>query len=240
MSRHFCRGALARYVRRYLRRHFNAVRVARETTPDLSAGEAVICFVNHPGWWDPLIAYFLNGQFLGGRTAYAPIDHTALEQYPVFRKLGFYGVDLNSLEGAKQFLAVTRELLNAFDDRDLDHSRRQIRGRAHSDLTFQPGLGHVAATAAGVTLLPIAVEYTFWEERTPEALIEFGRPIRTQSGDKSKDDWQAELEQSPGGHSSAAWRQKRSRAIRLNSRSCWVARPEWVVGTTWPDALVRC
>lgn len=181
------------YVRRYLKRHFHAVRVARETTPALSAGEAVICFMNHPGWWDPLIGYFLHGHFLSRRTAYAPIDHTALKKYPVFQKLGFYGVDLNSLAGAKQFLAITRELLkHATTAIWITPSGQFADVRTRS--SFQPGLGHVAATAAGVTLLPIAIEYTFWEERTPEALIEFGHPIRTASGNKSKQDWQAELE----------------------------------------------
>jgi 1-acyl-sn-glycerol-3-phosphate acyltransferase len=190
----FLSWGFGRYVRRYLRRHFNAVRVARHTIPDLPADDAVICFMNHPGWWDPLIGYFLHGRFLGGRTAYAPIDHTALEQYRVFRKLGFYGVDLNSLEGAKQFLAITRELLTNPANAIWITPGGQFAD-VRTKTTLQPGLGHVAATASGATLLPIAVEYTFWEERTAEALIEFGRPIRTQAYEMCKEDWLAELEQ---------------------------------------------
>jgi 1-acyl-sn-glycerol-3-phosphate acyltransferase len=182
------------YVCHYLRRHFNAVRVAQESWPELSPDEPVVCFANHPGWWDPLVAYFLNGQFLGGRTAYAPIDESALRQYPVFRKLGFYGVELKSLAGAKQFLSVTRALLT--------HATTAIwitPGGKFADVrtqtTFQSGLGHLAAAGSDITLLPVAVEYTFWEERTAEVLIEFGRPVRTRSKSWSKVEWQNELEQ---------------------------------------------
>ena len=181
------------YVHRYLRRHFNAVRVAKQTKPDLPKGEVVICYMNHPGWWDPLVGYFLNSEFLDGRTAYAPIDIQALEQYPVFRKLGFYGVDLNSFEGAKQFLAITREVIKKSQVAIwITPTGRFVDVRARSE--FQPGLGHLAASAGGVMLLPVAVEYTFWEERTPEALVEFGPVIRTTRSEQSKNDWQSELE----------------------------------------------
>ncbi len=84
------------YVARYVRKHFNAVRLTKGTQPDARVDQPVICFGNHPGWWDPLMAMLLHQLFLRGRTAYAPIDHVALAQYPIFRKLGFYGLDLES------------------------------------------------------------------------------------------------------------------------------------------------
>lgn len=182
-----------RYVRRYLRRHFNAVRVARGASLDLCAGEAAICFGNHPGWWDPLIAILLHQTYFSERIAYAPIDQTALKQYPIFRKLGFYGIDLDSLEGAKRFLFVTRELLKRPTTAiwmTPGGSFADVRART----AFQPGLAHLAAHVSGVKLIPVAVEYTFWEERTPESLIEFGEGIYTESQRCSKKEWQSELE----------------------------------------------
>ncbi len=181
------------YVPRYLRRHFSTVRVARNAAPVLNPDRAVICFANHSGWWDPLIATLLNQLFMGGRTAYAPIDQDALDNYPVFRRLGFYGIDLDSLRGAKQFLAVTRELLK--------HAETAIwmtPGGTFADVrsrtTFQPGLAHLAATVSEVTLVPLALEYTFWEERTPEALVEFGEPVTTRRRKATKEEWRQELE----------------------------------------------
>jgi 1-acyl-sn-glycerol-3-phosphate acyltransferase len=159
----------------------------------LPDNEAVICFANHPAWWDPLVALLLHRLYLTGRTAYAPIDQTSLDQYPIFRKLGFYGIDLDSLEGAKRFLSVTRALLR----RPTTAIWMTPGGKfadARDKTTFQPGLGHLAATTPGFTLVPLVLEYTFWEERTPEALIEFGQPIGTGARRGSKDGWQRELE----------------------------------------------
>ncbi len=180
------------YIPRYLRRHFNAVRVAKQTAPDVHPNEPLICYANHPGWWDPLIAFLLNECYFPGRTAYSPIDQQALEQYPVFRHLGFYGIELHSLAGAKRFLAVSRGLL-AQPKTAIWLTPGGRFADVRTRTTFEPGLGHLAASLAGLALVPLALEYPFWEERTPEALVEFGEPIRT-TGDQSKEKWQNELE----------------------------------------------
>jgi 1-acyl-sn-glycerol-3-phosphate acyltransferase len=192
VSAFLCRG-FNWYVPRYLRRHFHSVRVARDTAPPPAARDAIICFANHPAWWDPLIAFLLNQTYFPRRTVYAPIDDEALKRYPVFRRLGFYGIRLDTLHGARQFLATTRALLERpttalwltpggqFTD---------VRART----TFQPGLAHLAATVPNVVLVPVAVEYTFWEERTPEVLVEFGQAVRSDPGRKSKTAWRTGLE----------------------------------------------
>jgi hypothetical protein len=53
---------------------------------------------------------------------------------------------------------------------------------AREPLTFKPGLGALAARVPGVTLLPLAIEYTFWDERLPETLLRFGRPLQLSAG----------------------------------------------------------
>jgi hypothetical protein len=40
-----------------------------------------------------------------------------------------------------------------------------------------PGLGHLVHRLAGGTLVPLALEYPFWDERHPEALARFGPAI---------------------------------------------------------------
>ena len=42
-------------------------------------------------------------------------------------------------------------------------------------LVFAPGLEHLAARAPRAHFLPLAIEYTFWEERKPEVLLAFGQ-----------------------------------------------------------------
>lgn len=63
-------------------------------------------------------------------------------------------------------------------------------------ITLQRGLAHLAARVAPAVFLPLAIEYTFWEERLPEVLIAFGTPLFTQQHQNScgSDDWSAAFE----------------------------------------------
>jgi 1-acyl-sn-glycerol-3-phosphate acyltransferase len=190
------RGGFGRYVRRYIRRHFNAVRLARGSAPTFPADHAVICFVNHPGWWDPLTAVLLHDLYFMPRTFYAPIDARALAAYPIFSKLGFYGIDLHSTAGSRNFLSVSRKLL-----RDAQAAIWMTPTGRFADVreraAFQPGLAHLVAGSAKVSVLPLAIEYCFWEERTPELLVEFGPvvSVETLGPRRSKADWQQACEQ---------------------------------------------
>jgi hypothetical protein len=40
------------------------------------------------------------------------------------------------------------------------------------------GVGHLMARVPAAVLVPLALEYTFWTERTPEALVRVGEPVR--------------------------------------------------------------
>jgi hypothetical protein len=43
---------------------------------------------------------------------------------------------------------------------------------------LQSGVGHLAARMRGGIVLPVALEYAFWTERTPGALVRIGEPLR--------------------------------------------------------------
>jgi hypothetical protein len=49
-------------------------------------------------------------------------------------------------------------------------------------LGFKPGLGALAARVPGLRLVPLAIEYTFWDERLPETLLRIGEPLRVPAG----------------------------------------------------------
>jgi hypothetical protein len=42
---------------------------------------------------------------------------------------------------------------------------------------FRPGLASLVARLDTFTLVPLAFEYTFWDERLPEILVSCGQPI---------------------------------------------------------------
>ncbi|MEO2088873.1 MAG: lysophospholipid acyltransferase family protein, partial [Gemmataceae bacterium] len=165
-----------KYVRRYVRKHFHAVRLSNTSHP-LPADDAPLLIVlNHPSWWDPMIGVILSDLF-PKYAHYAAIDAVMLTKYRAFTKLGFFGVDQTSLRGAAEFLRTGTEILSG--------DRRAVWVTAQGEfadvrtrpLNLRSGVGHLAARLTRGWVVPIAVEYTFWTESKPEAVVRFGSPL---------------------------------------------------------------
>ena len=109
-SHRLFRGFL-RYLRRYVRKHFTAVRLARGTRPAPDPGRPLVVYSNHPSWWDPLVYMWLTGAIFAGREGYGPMDAAALRKYGFFRRLGVFGVETGNRRGAAQFLRAARAVL---------------------------------------------------------------------------------------------------------------------------------
>jgi len=169
-----------RFTSRMVRRNFTCV--ATQSSQQLSTiapqGQSLVVFANHVGWWDPIVAMLLRRRYFPDRILYAPIDAEALEAYGIFRKLGFYGLSLETYAGASDFLKTSKDILTtpnaslwitpegAFTDcRDLNRP-------------LMPGLAHLAANSPTTTFLPLAIEYPFWEEPKPMIATRFGDPVR--------------------------------------------------------------
>ena len=181
-----------RFLRPFLRRHFHSVAVTRGTREQFSMGahEPVIVFGNHPGWWDPLIAHFVNRTLFAPRQFYAPIDAAALEHYGVFKKLGFYGVQMNSSRGAAAFLKQSTAILHTDATALwLTPEGRFADVRDHS-APLMPGLSHLCHRLSTGYVIPLALEYVFWDERLPECLVHAGQRIKlTAHADLAKPQW---------------------------------------------------
>lgn len=182
------RRGFLRYTRRYVRKHFHAVRLLRGAEPEAPAGVPLIVVLNHASWWDPLACFFLHDRFraFNGRDHYAPMDAAMLERYRVFRRLGFFGIEADSPRGARDFLRTGGALLNQDGP-----STRGLWVTAHGRFTdprqrpveLQPGVAHLAQRLArdgrhDAVVLPLAIEYPFWDQRTPELLLAFGPAVR--------------------------------------------------------------
>lgn len=164
------------YVRRFIGRNFNAVRIANMASLIEAPRRPLICFVNHPGWWDPMAAVLITDELLTGRRFFAPMDAVALRHYPILERVGFFPLERDTVGGTREFLRRSRAILE--DDQAvlwLTPTGRftDVRERA----PFMGGLGHLSMSPSAISLLPVAVEYTFWNERRPELLIEFGDVI---------------------------------------------------------------
>jgi len=184
------------YARRYLARHFHAVRVTRETALAIPPDVPLVVFMNHPGWWDPLVGLVLSRACFPDRTHYAVMESAALDRYRFFQRLGFVGVEVGTRRGAGQFFRLASTIL----DRPATALWMTPEGRfsdPRQPSNFCPGLAHLARRLPRGALLPVAVEYPFWEERSPEALVAIGKPILLErSGPLSVDDWNERLQTS--------------------------------------------
>lgn len=183
------------YCRGYLRKHVNSIRVAGiENLREIGDRPVVVC-MNHPSWWDPLIAAFLADSLFRGRKHYAPIDADALENYSFFKKLGFFGVEKGTARGARTFLEVSSAVLQerasclwvTVQGKFTDVRERPVR--------VAPGVGHLLREIDCVAV-PMAIEIVHWEERIPEVLVTIGAAIRTGEARGSAQEWNAVVESS--------------------------------------------
>ena len=178
-------GFFRSVVRGYFRRNFHGVRVrgAEQFTTDTGP---MIVYANHSSWWDPMVLILLAARLMPQRRHYAPMDAQALKRYKVLSYLGIFGVELESARGAVQFLRTGAAALASGGVMWITPQGKFVDGRVRP-LTFKPGLAGLAARAAAengsCTVLPLAIEYTFWDERTPECLLQFGAPVLVRNGD---------------------------------------------------------
>lgn len=174
---HWLVRGFRRYAVRYVRRHFHALRLSNTSHPLPSTDEPLLIVLNHPAWWDPLVGVVLSNR-LADRDQFAAIDAVAVRRYAFFRKLGFVGVDTASLRGAADFLRVGRAILSAPGRVFWVTAQGRFTDVRERPLNLRSGVGHLAARMTGGSVVPLALEYAFWTERTPEALARFGEPLR--------------------------------------------------------------
>ncbi|HEY5214938.1 MAG TPA: lysophospholipid acyltransferase family protein [Acidobacteriaceae bacterium] len=169
-----------RIVRAYFRRHFRAVMVQHAERFTAMEGPLIV-YANHSSWWDPMVSILLAQMLLPGLGHYAPMDASALKRYPILGKIGIFPVEMSSARGAAQFLRTSKAILESGGVVWITPQGRFADPREFP-LAFKPGLGALAVRAGDVTLLPLAIEYSFWDERLPETLLRFGDPLRIEPG----------------------------------------------------------
>jgi 1-acyl-sn-glycerol-3-phosphate acyltransferase len=154
--------SFVRYTHYYLRRHFHTVRVAQMNYPaPLSPDRPLIVFLNHPSWWDPLVAICLAFHCFPGRAPYAPIEAKAF-----FARLGFFGVEPGTRRGAVTFLRVGQAVLSQPGTALWVTPGGQFSDPRVRPVTLRSGLAHLTQRIPHGVLFPLAIEYPFWEERT--------------------------------------------------------------------------
>jgi hypothetical protein len=58
---------------------------------------------------------------------------------------------------------------------------------------LRPGLAHLLRGRENIVAIPLAMEYPFWNESAPEALLRFGTPLQA-APDRSVAEWESVLQ----------------------------------------------
>ncbi len=180
------------YLHTLLWRRFSSVRLSRTGVPARHEGRPLVIFTNHPSWWDPAMIALVSPKLFPGRIGFGPMDSTELERYGLFRRMGVFGVEPTP-RGAGVFLRTCRSLLA--DPRTIlwVTAEGRFTDPRLRPIAIRPGIAHLARRLPEPVFLPAALEYSFWNESHPEALIRFGTPVSLPPG-ATIDAWKAALE----------------------------------------------
>jgi 1-acyl-sn-glycerol-3-phosphate acyltransferase len=112
------------------------------------------------------------------RHHYCPVDVTGLAQYPFLERLGFFGVEVGTTRGSLAFLRRSIAILSRPESVLWITPQGEFVDPRQRPLGLKQGIGHLAYRLRVATIVPLAFEYPFWNDRCPEALARFGEPIK--------------------------------------------------------------
>jgi len=179
----YCRAFL-------LPKSFTAFRLAKARpapAPPIETALVLVC--NHPSWWDPILCAQLSPRW-ATRADYCPIDSKALAAYPLLRRLGFFPVEPGSPRSAREFLETGHSILAGAGTALWITAQGEFTDPRRRPVELRAGLGHLLRRGGRCVVVPLALEYPFWNERLPEALAMFGEPLEVTDGkSRSADEW---------------------------------------------------
>lgn len=188
-------GLFRLYLRYFFWRKFHAVRLAAGDAPPAYTGRPLVIYCNHPSWWDPALILLAMPHVFPGRRGFGPMDAAELERYGLFRRFGLFGIDPASPRGAAHFLRVARAGLAQPDTMLGITAEGSFTDPRLRPVRLRAGLAHLARHHPEAVFLPLALEYGFWNESKPEALLRFGAPVQLPPGNtNSVAEWQLALE----------------------------------------------
>ena len=183
----------ALYLRWYVGRRFHAIRISRTGLPHVPASGPLIVYSNHPSWWDPAVYILLCDMLFRSRAGYGPMDQAALGKYGLLERMGVFGVTQDDPRGGVQFLRTCDAVLARPGAMLWITAEGTFTDARVRPVALRPGLAHLARRVPGATILPLALEYPFWNESKPEALLRFGAPLHS-GRDDSVAAWTQRLE----------------------------------------------
>lgn len=185
-----------RFVPGYVSKRFHRVWLSKGSQfPNADCDLPILFVMNHPSWWDPMMGVLLSERF-PQYDHYAPIDAQMLEKYNVFKRFGFYPLERDTIRGVARFLRTSLNILSHNRHAVWITAQGQFCDVRQRPLKLEPGVGHIAARMSHGLIVPIALEYTFWNESRPNAFIAVGQAINVIDQQNSAKQWLIKIETS--------------------------------------------
>jgi 1-acyl-sn-glycerol-3-phosphate acyltransferase len=175
----------AKYLRQYFRKHFDAIRISKSGELPPRENGPVVIYANHASWWDPILFMLLAVELLPGKKGFGPMDAEALEKYSFFKRLGVFGIEPGTHRGAVRFLQTAEAILERNDSALWLTAEGSFSDPRQRPVTLQFGLSHLVRRIPDLRVVPLAVEFPFWNERLPEVLFRFGPPVEIPPEERS-------------------------------------------------------
>jgi 1-acyl-sn-glycerol-3-phosphate acyltransferase len=158
---------------RQMQKTFSAVRIMGQPPP--IEGKLVV-YSNHPSWWDAAVYLVLSQIYFADVSSYGPIEASQLKRYPFLSRLGIFGIEIEGFSGAARFIRVAKAAFAHPRTMLWITPEGQFTDPRPRPLQLRGGLTHLGRLP-GITYLPLAIEYVFWNESKPELLLHFGAPV---------------------------------------------------------------
>ncbi|MFQ3581096.1 lysophospholipid acyltransferase family protein [Chloracidobacterium validum] len=160
------------YNGRLLRRAFHAVWWRGIEAFTTRPHRPLLIYANHPGWWDPLLAFFVVRRT--ERDGYMMGEEKTLRTFRFFRWMGGFSVDRTNARDVAQSIRYASERLDGPATALWMFPQGAIVPPDKRPVAFFPGVAHVVRRAPDCIAIPAAIRYEFDDQPRPEVFLDFG------------------------------------------------------------------
>jgi hypothetical protein len=156
--------------------HFDRVRARVVGNVPHPADGPLIAYMNHPGWWDGYMAFFLDQEVLpAGFTSYIMMEERQLRDFRFFSYCGAFSINRTIPGDSERTITWISDRMRRRPDSLLwILPQGRIVPNDRRPLTIYPGIARVAQQVGNALLWPVALRYEFLGEQRPEAFIRAG------------------------------------------------------------------
>lgn len=142
-----------------------------------------IYYLNHNSWWDGLIPFYLNQKYFK-QNARGIMEDKQLKNYPFFRRLGVFSINLEDPRSSIRSLRYAIESMDRPKSALYIYPQGKLVPFSIDQLNFKKGIGWLCRQLPEVDVVPIAVHiHTMYNDK-PKLEISVGSSLEI---DRSND-----------------------------------------------------